>query len=199
VKARAQQLDRAAREQTRAYLLQARQQVEAALGRARAAVDEATAREARRLVEQAIDATAGEGEGAGEGDSAEPRREDRAPRDGWVSLDALRRERGALTPPRTPGAARRDRRSAEAQAASAASEISLRGLRVADAEPLLTKALDDAVLADLPYLRVIHGKGTGALRQFVHDVLAADPRVKRFGFAPANQGGHGVTVVEFTA
>ena len=199
VKARAQQLDRAAREQTRAYLLQARQQVEAALGRARAAVDEATAREARRLVEQAIDATAGEGEGAGEGDSAEPRREDRAPRDGWVSLDALRRERGGLTPPRTRGAVRRDRRSAEAQAASAASEISLRGLRVADAEPLLTKALDDAVLADLPYLRVIHGKGTGALRQFVHDVLAADPRVKRFGFAPANQGGHGVTVVEFTA
>jgi len=45
---------------------------------------------------------------------------------------------------------------------------------------------------------VIHGKGTGALRQLVHDVLAEDKRVKRFGFAPANQGGHGVTVAEFT-
>src|SRR5437667_9243817 len=36
------------------------------------------------------------------------------------------------------------------------------GLRVDEAEPVLVKALDDAVLADLPYLRVIHGKGTGA-------------------------------------
>src|SRR5438094_919103 len=75
----------------------------------------------------------------------------------------------------------------------------LRGLRVDEAEARLVKALDDAVLADLPYLRVIHGKGTGAVRERVHEVLAADPRVQRFGFAPANQGGHGVTIVEFTA
>jgi DNA mismatch repair protein MutS2 len=89
--------------------------------------------------------------------------------------------------------------AAEALAAGAATELSLRGLRIDEAEPLLAKALDDAVLAELPYLRVIHGKGTGAMRQFVHDVLARDPRVKRFGFAPATQGGHGVTVVEFKA
>src|SRR5438046_1353361 len=76
---------------------------------------------------------------------------------------------------------------------------STRGLRVDEAEARLVKALDDAVLADLPYLRVIHGKGTGAVRERVHEVLAADPRVQRFGFAPANQGGHGVTIVEFTA
>ena len=55
------------------------------------------------------------------------------------------------------------------------------------------------MLADLPFLRVIHGKGTGALRQLVHDLLSADTRVARFGFAPPNQGGHGVTIVEFTA
>jgi DNA mismatch repair protein MutS2 len=70
---------------------------------------------------------------------------------------------------------------------------------VSEAEPLLVKALDDAVLADLPYLRVVHGKGTGALRELVHEVLSVDPRVKRFGFAPSNQGGSGVTVVEFKA
>ncbi|HEX4622016.1 MAG TPA: hypothetical protein VH208_10660, partial [Myxococcaceae bacterium] len=52
-------LDGAAREQARAYLLDARKTVEAALGRARAAVDEATAREARRLVEEAIEKTEG--------------------------------------------------------------------------------------------------------------------------------------------
>jgi DNA mismatch repair protein MutS2 len=198
VKARAQRLERDAREQARAYLLQARKQVEAALGRARAAVDEATAREARRLVEQAIEAS-GEGEGVGEGGPEAKGHEDRATRDGWVSLDELRRGRGGQAAPRTAASSRPDRRAPEPQAAAASTELSLRGLRIDEAEPLLAKALDDAVLAELPYLRVIHGKGTGAMRQFVHEVLAADPRVKRFGFAPATQGGHGVTVVEFTA
>ena len=184
VKARAQSLEREAREQTRAYLLEARKKVEEALGRARAAVDEATAREARRLVEQAIDETAGETAG------------DKA-KEGWMSLEELKQARQGTAstnlhrpPPSSTN---------PAAAVSAATEISLIGLRVSEAEPLLVKALDDAVLADLPYLRVVHGKGTGALRQFVHEVLSADPRVKRFGFAPSNQGGPGVTVVEFKA
>jgi len=184
VKARAQSLEREAREQTRAYLLEARKKVEAALGRARAAVDEATAKEARRLVEKALEDTAGEtaGEKAGEG---------------WMSLEDLKRVRKgspstALHHPPPPSTAR-------TPAVSAATEISLIGLRVSEAEPLLVKALDGAILADLSTLRVIHGKGTGALRQLVHEVLSADPRVKRFGFAPSNQGGHGVTLVEFRA
>jgi len=182
VKARAQSLERQAREQARAYLLEARKKVEDALGRARAAVDEATAREARRLVEQAIDETAGEG--AGE-----------KTREGWMSLEELKRARRGSASPNLP----QPPPTSTARSLTAATEISLIGLRVAEAEPLLVKALDDAVLADLPYLRVVHGKGTGALRQFVHDVLSADPRVKRFGFAPPNQGGHGVTLVEFRA
>ncbi len=186
VDARARGLERGAREQTRAYLLEARRKVEEALAQARAAVDEATAREARRLLEQAIQETAGE--------------EEKSKPEGWVSLDELRRQRedaGAARRPSSP--ARPPLGAGHAGPALATSEISLIGLRVAEAEPLLTKALDDAILADLPYLRVIHGKGTGALRQLVHDVLADDKRVKRFGFAPANQGGHGVTVAEFTA
>jgi len=182
VKARAQSLERQAREHARAYLLEARKKVEDALGRARAAVDEATAREARRLVEQAIDETAGEG--AGE-----------KTREGWMSLEELKRARRGSASPNLP----QPPPTSTARSLTAATEISLIGLRVAEAEPLLVKALDDAVLADLPYLRVVHGKGTGALRQFVHDVLSADPRVKRFGFAPPNQGGHGVTLVEFRA
>jgi DNA mismatch repair protein MutS2 len=189
VAARARSLERAAREQTRAYLLEARRKVEAALGQARAAVDEATAKEARRLLEKAIEDT--DRERAGEGEK---------PGEGWVSLDELRRQRQEASgaPRRPPSPARPPAGAGRAAPTVAASEVSLIGLRVADAEPLLTKALDDAILADLPYLRVIHGKGTGALRQLVHDVLAADKRVKRFGFAPANQGGHGVTVAEFT-
>jgi len=187
VSGRARSLEREAREQARAYLLEARKKVEEALGRARAAVDEATAREARKLVEQAIEETE---QGAGS-------REQGA---GWMSLEELRQQRQEPT-----GAPRRVLRPAgparggERPAATAATEISLRGLRVDEAEPVLVKALDDAVLADLPYLRVIHGKGTGAVRQRVHEILAADGRVKRLGFAPANQGGHGVTVVEFKA
>jgi DNA mismatch repair protein MutS2 len=185
VAARARSLERAAREQTRAYLLEARRKVEEALGQARAAVDEATAKEARRLVEKAIEETAGA--------------EEKEKPEGWVSLEELRRQReDAGAPRRPPSPARPPAGAGRAAPTVAASEVSLIGLRVADAEPLLTKALDDAILADLPYLRVIHGKGTGALRQLVHDVLAGDKRVKRFGFAPANQGGHGVTVAEFT-
>jgi len=182
VKARAQRLEREAREQTRAYLLEARKKVEEALGRARAAVDEATAREARRLVEKAIDETAGET--AGE-----------KAKEGWMSLEELKRARRGSASPNLP----QPPPTSPAPSLTAATEISLIGLRVSDAEPLLLKALDDAVLADLPYLRVVHGKGTGALRQFVHELLSADPRVKRFGFAPSNQGGSGVTVVEFKA
>src|SRR5438034_1120443 len=186
-KTRPQAREREGREQARAYLLEARRKVEEALGRARAAVDEATAREARRLLEQAIEETTGEtagekaGERAGEGGKEK----------GWVSLEDLKRTRG-----KPPQIARPpDRRTA----AVATAEISLRGLRLDEAEPVLVKALDDAVAADLPYLRVIHGKGTGAVRKLVHDLLSADSRVQRFGFAPANQGGHGVTIVEFTA
>ena len=182
VKARAQSLEREARDQARAYLLEARKKVEEALGRARAAVDEATAKEARRLVEKALEDTAGET--AGE-----------KAREGWMSLDELKRARRGSASPNLP----QPPLASTAPSLTAATEISLIGLRVAEAEPLLVKALDDAVLADLPYLRVVHGKGTGALRQFVHEVLSADPRVKRFGFAPPNQGGHGVTLVEFRA
>ena len=187
VTARARGLEQAARDQTRAYLLEARKRVEEALGRARAAVDEATAREARKLVEKALEETEVGETGRGKGE-------------GWVSLEDLRHQRQEpSSAPRRPPSPARPPAGAGHSTATAATEISLRGLRVDEAEARLVKALDDAVLADLPYLRVIHGKGTGVLRQLVHDILSADTRVARFGFAPPNQGGHGVTVVEFTA
>jgi DNA mismatch repair protein MutS2 len=58
-------------------------------------------------------------------------------------------------------------------------------------------ALDAAILADHPYLRLIHGMGTGVVRETVRRVLASDRRVRKFDFAPRNQGGTGVTVAEF--
>ena len=104
----------------------------------------------------------------------------------------LRAGRAPLRPAAAPGSA-----GVEAPSPHASTEISLRGLRADEAETTLVQALDAAVLADLPYLRIIHGKGTGALRDLVQRVLKSDPRVGHFDFAPSQQGGTGVTVVEF--
>jgi len=175
LRAREKALDKDARERARAYLLEARKTVEAALAQARAAVTEATAKEARRIVEEAIEKTGEEGRGT---------------REGWVNLEELRRRKNIPSAKKSP-----DRTPVRVTVAE--SEVSLRGLTIEEAEPLLARAIDDAVLADLPYLRIIHGKGTGALRDFVQSVLKRDPRVKRFALAPSNQGGHGVTVAEF--
>jgi DNA mismatch repair protein MutS2 len=76
-------------------------------------------------------------------------------------------------------------------------EVDLRGLTGEEAEQEVLSALDAAVLAEHPYLRIIHGKGTGVVRDRVQKVVARDRRVRKHAFAPANQGGTGVTVVEF--
>ena len=75
-------------------------------------------------------------------------------------------------------------------------EIDLRGLRADEAEAVTVAALDAAVLADHPYLKIIHGMGTGVVRERVRKLLGADRRVVKFDFAPRNQGGTGVTIAE---
>jgi DNA mismatch repair protein MutS2 len=76
-------------------------------------------------------------------------------------------------------------------------ELSLRGMRVEEALQLLNKYLDDAYLAALPYARIVHGKGTGTLRQVVREVLASHPLVASFRSGALNEGGEGVTMVKF--
>ena len=78
-----------------------------------------------------------------------------------------------------------------------AREIDLRGQRVADIDDVVMQALDAAVRADLKALRIIHGKGTGALRARVAEMLRKDTRVKTFRLGAWNEGGAGVTVAEF--
>jgi DNA mismatch repair protein MutS2 len=80
--------------------------------------------------------------------------------------------------------------------AHAPSEIDLRGLRVDEAEGLVMQAIDSAVRADLRVLRIIHGKGTGALRERVSEMLKKDARVKQFRLGAWNEGGAGVTVAD---
>jgi DNA mismatch repair protein MutS2 len=79
---------------------------------------------------------------------------------------------------------------------SAPTEIDVRGMRVDEAEGVVMQALDAAVRADLRSLRIIHGKGTGALRERVAELLTKDTRVKQFRLGAWNEGGAGVTVAE---
>jgi DNA mismatch repair protein MutS2 len=69
-------------------------------------------------------------------------------------------------------------------------------MRVDEMERALTAALDAAVRSDLKQLRVIHGKGTGALRERAGELLKGDPRVASFRLGAWNEGGAGVTVAE---
>ena len=73
-------------------------------------------------------------------------------------------------------------------------EVDLRGLRVEEVELELARALDEAVLGELSELRIIHGKGTGAVRQRVQELLRSDGRVKEFRLGVHGEGGAGVTV-----
>ncbi len=91
------------------------------------------------------------------------------------------------------------RRPGERAGASASLEVDLRGLTGDEAEQATIAAVDAAVLAEQPFLRIIHGMGTGVVRERVRRVVSGDRRVARFGFAPRNQGGTGVTIVEFSA
>jgi DNA mismatch repair protein MutS2 len=76
-------------------------------------------------------------------------------------------------------------------------EINLLGLRADEAESAVLQALDSAIRADLKSLRIIHGKGTGALRQIVDEMLRKDTRVREFHMGAWNEGGAGVTIAVF--
>ncbi|TYS40581.1 endonuclease MutS2 [Bacillus infantis] len=76
-------------------------------------------------------------------------------------------------------------------------ELDLRGERYEDALIRVEKYIDDALLSNYPRVSIIHGKGTGALRQGVQEYLKNHRSVKRIRFGEAGEGGSGVTVVEF--
>lgn len=82
---------------------------------------------------------------------------------------------------------------------SLSAECDLRGLTVMDAQEQVDKYLDHAILAGAPFVRIIHGKGTGALRRAITEQLAHDPRVAQYRLGGAGEGGDGVTVVAFDA
>lgn len=75
-------------------------------------------------------------------------------------------------------------------------ELNIIGKTVEEALPLVDKFLDDAFLAGHEVVRIVHGKGSGRLRQAVHDLLKAHVHVESFEPAPPNEGGMGATIVK---
>ncbi len=78
-------------------------------------------------------------------------------------------------------------------------ELHLRHLTVDEALFRLDQYLNDAFMAGLPSVRIVHGKGTGTLRQAVHEVLAKHPLVKSFRPGDYGEGDYGVTIVELAS
>ena len=77
--------------------------------------------------------------------------------------------------------------------------LSLRGMTVDEAIPILDKYLDEAFVAGLRRVTIVHGKGTGALRKAVHDFLKNHPHVKSYRLGGKGEGETGATIVELDA
>lgn len=226
VREREREMERASRREARQYLLEARAEVERTIRELKAASEagEEAGREARKRVEtlaneqgRALDRVEAEA-------SAEPPTRDAAavaPGD-FVAVETLGGKvgrvvevrddeaivavgviklavpRGSLRPsnpeaavPEVAVAVRGDMPEVHAQ-----SEIDLRGMRVNEIDDIVMHAVDAAIRADLKSLRIIHGKGTGALRERVAEMLRKESRVTNFRLGAWNEGGAGVTVVE---
>ncbi|MDA8346744.1 MAG: endonuclease MutS2 [Thermaerobacter sp.] len=124
----------------------------------------------------------------------------------WVAVGALRL-RVALEELRVPRRSRRKEKEkpapssgwsaiAQEKARDISTEITLIGMRAEEALITLDRYLDDAEVAGLKTVRIIHGKGTGALRKAVHEFLQGDRRVAGHRLGAQGEGGVGATVVE---
>lgn len=225
VREKERELEKQSRSEARRYLLEARAEVEAAIRDLRSAsTDEGAARDARRRVEQLAERhsnvlreierapePAGETKPAG-GDidvgdlveapalGAKPARvvelrgTDAIVAIGSIKLavplDSLRKSAAKPAPEiRIPV-------KGALPEVEAKTEIDLRGLRADEIEAQVMHAVDAAVRADLKTIRIIHGKGTGALRERVTEMLKKETRVSAFRLGAWNEGGTGVTVAE---
>lgn len=83
------------------------------------------------------------------------------------------------------------------KSSSVSSEINLLGYTVDEAIAVLDKYLDDAYIARIPQVRIVHGKGTGALRSGITSYLNGVPYIKEFRLGQIGEGAEGVTIVTF--
>ena len=85
----------------------------------------------------------------------------------------------------------------EMKMAAMSSEVDLRGMDTVEAICVLDRYMDEAMRAKLSSVRIIHGKGTGALRQAVHQSLKRNKFVKKYRLGVYGEGEDGVTIAEF--
>ena len=223
---REREAERASRQEARKYLLEARAEVERTIRELKAASEhgEDAAREARKRVEGLANEQGrelgriGHEEGTAQ---AAPSRADVNVGD-FVEVETLGGKVGRVVEVRADEAVvavgvmklalpKNSLRLSVAERAApevavairgdlpdvhAPSEIDLRGMRVGEVEDIVMHAVDAAVRADLKTLRIIHGKGTGALRERVAEMLRKESRVTNFRLGAWNEGGAGVTIVE---
>ncbi len=100
-----------------------------------------------------------------------------------------------LTPIAKPKSGYAPRANIQLQKAISASiEVDLRHLRAEEAKEQLDRFVDDAVLAGLPSVRIVHGKGEGILRKVTQDALKVHPHIGAFRDGEPTEGGQGVTI-----
>ncbi len=93
-----------------------------------------------------------------------------------------------------PASPRPTRRRRRPSSGGGTQEIDIRGMRADEAAEMAERSLDEALRQGAAALRIIHGKGTGALRAVVAEVMSGHPSVRSHAPAPLNEGGDGVTV-----
>jgi DNA mismatch repair protein MutS2 len=226
VREREREVEQASRREARQYLLEARAEVERAIRdlKSASAPGDDAAREARKRVENLANEQGRELERLERETVSAPARRDHAEvgigdfvevetlggrigrvveiRDNEavvaVGVMKLAGPRGSLRPTRIESAAPEVAVAirGDLPEVQVASEIDLRGMRVGEIEDIVMHAVDAAIRADLKSLRIIHGKGTGALRERVTEMLRKESRVMNFRLGAWNEGGAGVTVVE---
>ena len=127
--------------------------------------------------------------------------EDAIGREVMIQLGALKMKidiRKLLPTEVKPTAVRSNRSSASlARTMNAQTEITLRNMRAEDAIRELERFIDDSLLGNVPWARIVHGKGEGILRQITQEYLKKHKDVKSFRDGDATEGGQGVTVVNF--
>jgi DNA mismatch repair protein MutS2 len=121
-------------------------------------------------------------------------------RDGLVTVQAgaltVRVSRSQLAAPPGKPIAPPEGKVALPEKSGVSPELLLLGRTTDEARDLVVKYLDDAILAGLPQVRLVHGKGTGALKKAVQALLKEHPLVVRFRAGAPHEGGAGATVVE---
>ena len=106
--------------------------------------------------------------------------------------DLIRRGQVVEEKPKTPVNASSP--TVHRQSSSPGMEVDLRGLMADDALDKMERYLEQAYLSGLPFVRIIHGKGTGRLRQAVREALRGHEYIKSFEEGGDKEGGEGVTV-----